>query len=135
MRFLRLASLALVAMIGMLCLAEAQGVPKHYLSGANLNPTLVFALKGFIQGGVVGNTNATVYYLKLYDKATAPTCGTDTPVWTIPLVASTNTPIPPLGLGLQFNLGIGFCITAALPDADTTNAATGIVVDLAVSGR
>jgi hypothetical protein len=135
MRFLRLASIVLAAIVSMSCLAKAQGVPKHYLSTASLNPTLVFAKKGFVLGGVVGNTSATVYYLKLYDKATAPACGTDTPVWTIPLIASNNTPIPSLAAGVQFSNGIGFCITAALPDADTTNAATGIVVDLGVSGR
>jgi hypothetical protein len=137
MRFMKIVGMCLAFSLGSLISGPlfAQGVPKHYLSAASTNATNVFASKGFIRGGVVGNTNATVYYLKLYDKATAPTCGTDVPVWTVPLIASANTPIPSVQGGLQFNLGIGFCITAALADTDTGNAATGIVVDLSVSGR
>jgi hypothetical protein len=116
--------------------ARAQSIPKHYFSTNTTNSTLVFAKKAFLNGGLIVNTTGTVYYLKLYDKATAPTCGTDTVLWTIPLpINSVPAPIPPLLQGMLFANGIGFCITGALADNDTTVAAAGIVVNLGFSGR
>lgn len=114
--------------------AFSQAVPKKYFSAASTNSTNVYAGKGYFRGGLLVNTNATAYYLKLYDKATAPTCGTDTPFWTIPLPIN-SAPVNMTFNDLQFANGLGFCITGALADNDTTVAATGIVVDLAVSGR
>jgi hypothetical protein len=106
-------------------------IPSHYLSSASTNSTLVKAAAGLIIDGVAQNTGASTVYLKLYDTATAPTCGSGTPVATL-AVPNGGAPVKfgtPLGLG--FVNGIGFCITGAIADADTTSAVVGAVVDLA----
>jgi len=109
----------------------------HYFSAASVNSTLVQAGPRVLFGFVATNTTATSYYLKFYDKATAPTCGTDVPVFTIAIPSQpTGTTVgqvsawPSYGIG--FLNGIGFCITAASADADTGVAATGITISLGV---
>ena len=66
---------------------------------------------------------STVRFLKLYNKATAPTVGTDIPVMTIPIPANTQGAgiAIPFSLGVNFPLGIGIAITAG--SADNDNAA------------
>ena len=54
----------------------------HIVSAATTNATSVKASAGIINDIVVGNNGAGVAYFKLYDKASAPTVGTDTPVAT-----------------------------------------------------
>lgn len=121
----------LALLLSLACLpAFAQGYPKVYLSAASLNPTLVFAAKGEVTDGVAVNSTSTIYYLKLYDKATAPTCGTDVPVATIPVLGTQSVRVP----ASLFVNGIGFCLTGAIANNDTTNAATGVAVNLSVSG-
>jgi hypothetical protein len=104
------------------------GAASHYLSAASTNSTLVSSGKRNIMNVVATNTTATTYYLKLYDKATAPTCGTDTPIQTYPIAAGQTTPlVSPNGIAVVS--GVGFCLTGALPDADATSAATGVAIN------
>lgn len=115
----------------------AQSAPKKYLSvNSTTNSTLVLAGNIWVNGGVVVNTTGTVYYLKLYNKATAPTCGTDTPLWTLPIPYGQSSSgggfVLPINQ-LQFPTGLGFCITSGIADNDTGSAVAGIVVNLAVS--
>jgi hypothetical protein len=137
-----------VAALGLLLALSSpvlgQSSPSKYFSAASTNSTLVQAAVSSnkfvtLKTGIALNTTMTVYYLKLYDKATAPTCGTDTPVWTLPIPFATSNAVGgfvlPLADGLQFKLGLGFCITGAIADNDTSNAATGVVVNLGVSAR
>lgn len=79
------------------------------------------------------NNSAVIAYLKLYDSASAPTCGSGTPVarYLIPASASgagSNVTIP---LGKTFPTGIGFCLTTGIGDADTgAVAASAYLVNL-----
>ena len=57
-------------------------------------------------------------YLKIYDKATAPTSG-DTPKLTIPLESGEPVPIIIPACGVAFALGIGLRCTTGLAVADT----------------
>lgn len=107
--------------------------PVHYLSAASTNSTLVAAGWHTIFSLSAYNTTTTIYYLKLYNKATAPTCNTDVPVQTIPIPSSVTVGSISLDLGnvgLGFPAGIGFCITAGSADNDNTNAATGVTIDM-----
>jgi len=80
------------------------------------------------------NNSSTIAYLKLYNKATAPTVGTDTPVW-IGMI-----PGPAAGgggftlyipTGLVFSLGIGYGVTTGIANADTTApAASAYLVNI-----
>lgn len=109
----------------------------HYFSAASTNSTLVQAGPRILAGFVATNTTTTAYYLKFYDKATAPTCNADVPVFTIAVPSQpAGTTVGQISAwpyaGLAFLNGIGFCITGAAADNDNTNAATGITLSLAV---
>lgn len=138
-----LAAIALLTMSATAALAQSGAIwqqaagASHYFSAATTNSTLVQAGPRVLSGFVATNTTATVYYLKFYDKAVAPTCNTDVPVFTIAV------PNQPAGTtagqinvwpsyGIAFLNGVGFCITGAAADADNTAAATGITLSLAV---
>lgn len=114
--------------------ASAQSSPIKYLSAASTNATLVKTGRTSLRSGIVVNTTSTIYYLKFYDKSTTPTCGTDVPKWTVPLSVSVATSLP-ISDGLQFYSGLGFCITSGIADNDTSSAATGVAVNLGVSGQ
>lgn len=129
---------AIVALACSVALAFAQALPKHYVSTASTNSTLVKVGEAHVSAIVAVNTAAAVYYLKLYDKSVAPTCNTDPVLFTVPIpFVATNAggsvvvPIPDPG-GLYFQQGLGFCITGAQADSDNTNAATGVTVSFAV---
>ncbi|TXH52076.1 MAG: hypothetical protein E6Q97_16915 [Desulfurellales bacterium] len=113
--------------------AAATGValtPQRLISAATTNSTLVKSTAGRLAAGVVSNTSATIKYFKLYNKATAPTIGTDTPVFTIPIPPTSTIPLAEIvGIyGHSFSLGIGYGITGAFADADTTAVAAGDVI-------
>lgn len=87
-------------------------------NGANIK-----ASAGTVWKIIGNNTVAAKKYLKLYNKATAPTVGTDTPVATFVLLASSsfNIEIP----ARYFATGIGIAITGAAADNDTTAIGAG----------
>lgn len=128
MRWLKPFAVALA--VAASCSALAQmATPAFYLSAATTNSTLVQGTPGQIGSIIIGNQNATSFYLKLYDKATAPTCGTDTPVHSILIPTSDDFAVP-LSFALNFARGIGFCITRGIANNDTTAAGAGITVNL-----
>jgi len=118
-------------------LAQQPGSPVKYLSAASTNSTLVLAGNVVAKMVFAVNSTATPAFLKLYNKATAPTCGTDIPVTTIPVPVSTSPAVPPIAMdnGLLFTLGLGFCLTGAIADNDATNSVTGIVINFATARR
>jgi len=97
------------------------------VAAASTNATLVKAGAGQVFGVELANNAAYAVFFKLFNKATAPTPGTDTPVWTIQ--------VPPGGrveinrpAGIAFPLGIGYTITKLVADLDTTVLVAGDVV-------
>lgn len=109
--------------------------PYKLVSAATTNATSVKASAGTVYMITASNVNAAVRYLKLYNKASAPTVGTDTPVFTFAIPgntagAGTNIPIP--NVGVNFSTGIAFALTTEATDAGTTAvAANEIVVNMA----
>ena len=75
-------------------------------TGANLT-----ASAGQVYGGIFTNTNAAIRYLQLYNKATAATLSTDTPVITIPLPPNATVQLTTDGLGAAFATGISWAFT------------------------
>lgn len=117
--------------------ARAQTSPIKFLSTASTNSHVVFGRPARLNALVVVNTTTTLYYLKLYSKATAPVCGTDTPLWTLPVPFGGSNSGGGVGLpagSLQFPLGLGMCLTSGIADNDTGNAATGVVINFGVTG-
>lgn len=85
---------------------------------------------GQVKWYYIANNAATARFVKLYDKASAPTVGTDTPVLTleIPSGSAANVSVPD---GLQFTLGIGIGATQLVADNDTTApSANDLVVNI-----
>ena len=112
--------------------AHAQSVPVKFLSAASTNSNLVHTGRTILRALAPVNTTTTIYYLKLYDKATAPVCGTDIPKWTVPIPfgpsnAGGGIAVP---LDLSFPDGLGICLTGGVGDNDTSPAATGLVINL-----
>lgn len=109
--------------------------PFHLISAATDNSTLIKAGVHIVTSITAVNTTTTMYYLKFYDKATAPTCGSDTVQLTypVPFGASNSgggivVPLPPPGIG--FNNGLGICLVAGIADNDDTSAATGLAISI-----
>jgi hypothetical protein len=102
------------------------------LSAASTNSTSVTGAASTLCSLSLINTTATLYYFKLYNKATAPTCNSDTVIQTIPVPASATGAGVVVNVGpygSYFSAGIGFCLTGALADNDNTNAATGVAIN------
>lgn len=99
-------------------------------AAANTNPTSVKAAAGRVYKVRAHNAAAALRYLKLYDKASAPTVGTDTPKATIALPASSSTDVDFGPLGIPFAAGIAFALTTGVADADTGALTAADVVAL-----
>lgn len=96
------------------------------------NTTGILARTGVARlvGGTLFNASAATKYVKLYNKATAPTVGTDTPIMTIPVAPSGRVDLASVvsQFGLNISLGLGFGITGAVADSDTTAPAANDVI-------
>ena len=112
--------------------SEAGGVPstsRLVSAAASDNSTLVKNAAGRVYAIQGYNAAASVRYLKLYNKATAPTVGTDTPRKTLAL--------PPLSafafdfpVGLSFATGIGFGLVTGSADNSTAAVTAADIVGL-----
>ena len=100
-------------------------------AAATTNATSVKASAGRLTGLWLTNYSAAAKYFKLYNKASAPTVGTDVPLLTIPIPATANVFLPLSEFGLYLSTGIAYAITGALADSDTTALAAGDVKVLA----
>lgn len=93
-------------------------------SAATTNATAVVAGVRTIQRAIGRNTGGTSVFLKFYDKATAPTPGTDTPFL--------NIEIPPATafdqqIDVSVTLGIGYAMTGTGALNSSTVIAAGAI--------
>lgn len=98
-----------------------EGVPYKLISAATTNATLVKTGPTTISMLTGSNTNAAVRYLKVYDKATAPTVGTDPVAYTFVLPGATTGAGSNVPLARELNLirGFGLALTTGVADTDT----------------
>ena len=89
--------------------------------------TLVKASAGSLTALVLSNVSASARYFKLFNKATAPAHGTDTPLVTIPIPANSVVVVPLSNMGLRFATGIGYAITVNQALLDNTSIGAGEV--------
>lgn len=89
------------------------------------------ATPGVVTGYFISNLHASaVRYIKFYNKATAPTVGTDTPKLTIPLQPKTAANLSASD-HIYFSAGIGIGATTGLADNDTgAPGANDVVVNI-----
>lgn len=107
--------------------------PYKLISAATTNATSLKASAGQVYSIIAIGTTANIRYLKFYNKASAPTVGTDVPVLTIPIPGNTQG----AGLAIHFTVGtifstgIAFAITAGVADADSAAVgASDVIVNL-----
>jgi hypothetical protein len=94
----------------------------NFVSAATTNSTLVKAGATAVNVITASNNGATVAYLKLYNKATAPTVGTDAPIGTI-LIPINGTVTVSGPFSMRAATGLGFGITGGAAITDTTAVA------------
>lgn len=110
---------------------KANATGRLVSAAASTNETVVKASAGTIHAIDGYNAASTVRYLKIYNKATAPTVGTDTPVRTIALKPTDRFAIT-FPLGYYCATGISFALTTGAADADTGALTLADVVGLNV---
>lgn len=104
----------------------------NILSGASTNATNCKNAAGNFYGYEVYNTTTTIYYLRLYNTSSSPTCSSATGfIRSIPLIPAaaaggsggqiSNQVVP-----VNYSTGVSYCITGGSSSTDNTNAATGI---------
>jgi hypothetical protein len=121
-----------VAATGINVAPVAPVTPLIINSAASTNGQLVLTGSSGLHALFATNTGATVAFVKLYNKATAPTVGTDVPAMIVTVPAAVagvpgEKEITPGFSGYRFALGLGLAITGAAADSDTTAVAAGQV--------
>jgi len=115
---------------------QGEGVAFKRISTADTNGALVKAGPTTVSMLTGSNINAAARYLKVYDKATAPTVGTDEVAYTFILPGATTgggSNIP-LARELNLNRGFGLALTTGVADTDTgAVAASELVINAQIS--
>lgn len=103
-------------------------------SAASTNSTSVKGSAGNVYGISAINTTSTIYYLRMYNSSSAPTCSSATGFiesLPIPNAAGAGAGFVRMSVVSQgYTTGIGFCITGGGGSTDNTNAATGVYVTI-----
>lgn len=108
--------------------SKASRIPS---AAASTNATVAKAGPGDLHGVSGYNAAATVRYIKFYDKASAPTAGTDTPV--LMFAAGPTAAFSFNADGFFFSAGISYALTTGAADADTGALTLADVVGLSVT--
>lgn len=112
------------------------GLTSYTAAGASTNATSVKGSAGTVYHYTLTNTTTAIYYLRMYNLSSAPTCSSATGyVATIPIppaaaAGGAGGREIPKNIGQAFTTGIGFCITGGASSTDNTNAATGVFVEI-----
>lgn len=112
------------------------GLTSYTAAGASTNATSVKGSAGTVYHYTLTNTSTTIYYLRMYNLSSAPTCSSATGyVATIPIppaaaAGGAGGREIPKNIGQAFTTGIGFCVTGGASSTDNTSAATGVFVEI-----
>lgn len=102
----------------------------HVISAASTNGANIKSSGAQVVGWALTNNGTAMRYVKLYNKASSPTVGTDVPRVTFGIPAGSSANIvwePPLA----FETGLGIAITAGMADSDATAvAATEVAANI-----
>jgi hypothetical protein len=91
-------------------------------SAASTNATNLKASAGQVYGWYLYNNTGSAKFFKWFNKASTPTAGTDTPLFTVGIPANGGC-VHEFKMGIPFGTGIGYTITGSVADSDTTNTA------------
>jgi len=102
----------------------------HLIAAASTNGTSLKASAGELYGAAIYNNAAYPVYMKFYNLAAAPTVGTSTIVYEVPVQAGTEREVHS-DEGLAFSTGIAYALTKGIADTDATaTAANDASMDL-----
>lgn len=104
------------------------GTGSNTITTASTNAAVIKSSAGSVYAVTIKNRTATAAYVKLYNKSTAPTVGTDAPLMTFDAPAGSQQVIAFGTLGGRFSTGIGIAVTGGAADSDTTASVAGIIV-------
>jgi hypothetical protein len=106
------------------------GTPSNYglISAATTNAAVVKNSAGQLLEASIFNPTAALIYVKFYNKTTAPTVGTDVPLFTIPVPVNGVASFEFGAMGKRFATGIGIAITAGPLATDVAAVAVGAQV-------
>lgn len=110
--------------------AATGGLSTSYLSAAaSTNATLVKSSPGRIYKVRAFNNGTSPVFLKLYNKASAPSVGSDTVFDKFEILAGSAGAgfIDDVNLGQAYSVGIAFAITANFADSDATAIGANLV--------
>lgn len=105
------------------------GTTYNVVTAASTNAAVVKGSAGALYELTVSNVTATPVFVKFYNKATAPTVGTDVPVLTVPVAANATESIQFGTVGKHFATGIGIAATAGAAATDTAVAVAGVQIN------
>ena len=114
---------------GMVTITNPTGTTYNVVTAASTNSAVVKATAGMLYEITISNPTATAAYVKLYNKATAPTVGTDVPVLTQAVAAGATVALTFGQVGKRFATGIGIACTAAAAATDTGVSVAGIQIN------
>lgn len=102
----------------------------HLIAAASTNGTSLKASAGELYGAAIYNNAAYPLYMKFYNLSAAPTVGTSTIVYEVPVQAGTEREVHS-DEGLAFSTGIAYALTKGIADTDATaTAANDASMDL-----
>ena len=97
------------------------------LAAASTNATSVKNSSARLYGYQLANTSAAFKYVRIYNKASAPTVGTDSPAMVIPIPPGQTIDLD-MAVPVALATGFAFAITGAAGDLDATAVAANDVV-------
>ena len=114
---------------GTVTITNPTGTTYNVVTAASTNSAVVKATAGTLYEITISNPTATAAYVKLYNKTTAPTVGTDVPVLTQAVAAGATVALNFGQVGKRFATGIGIACTAAAAASDTGVSVAGIQIN------
>ena len=110
----------------------------HLCTLAGTNATNIKATGGTVGGifftqGYQGGAPLSDTYLKIYDKATAPTVGTDVPALVIPCSYTTSYGVFTPAAGIKFINGISIATVVGAADSATGITQANMIIDIIFS--
>ena len=114
---------------GTVTITNPSGTTYNVVTTASTNSAVVKPTAGMLYEITISNPTATAAYVKLYNKATAPTVGTDVPVFTQAVAAGATVALTFGQVGKRFATGIGIACTAAAAATDTVVSVAGIQIN------
>lgn len=101
--------------------------PKHFIAANSDNATSLKASAGVVHAVALSGVGSAPAYLKFYDTASTPSCGSTAVVKSM-MIPAANTAANGAGsnavvLDAQFSSGIGYCVVLNMVDTDDTSVA------------